>query len=240
MTSRPRPRYRSFVLPVWVAVIGCAGAAWGMSHLASSAATDSFLNLETHILQFETFSPNTMPDLMSEGAAQNLSACESHAQRALLLLGIPLADAALRSGAVGDFDQRVQSLERRARETLTCAPRDPLAWLVLFGLQVLHGRIEAGSFDLLAMSYETSPNEAWVALRRTIVATPVVLSAPEPTREKILTEFVDLVGNGFPDIPAGAYLRASPAVRAVLRSRIEQLDSRSRQSFSDALRKLAP
>jgi len=49
------------------------------------------------------------------------------------------------------------------------------------------------SFNLLAMSYETSPNEAWISIRRIIVAMPVVLAAPEPVRQKILFEFQQLI-----------------------------------------------
>jgi hypothetical protein len=148
---------------------------------------------------------------------------------------MPLADAALRSGAVQDFDQHIQSLESRSRQVLACAPRDSLVWLLLFGIQVEHGRLDDHSFDFLETSYETSPNEAWVAVRRMAVALPVVLAAPEPIRQKILAEFQNLVRNGFLDIPAFSYLNARPPVRALLQSRIEELDPLSQKAFFEAL-----
>lgn len=48
---------------------------------------------------------------------------------------------------------------------MSCTPRDSFAWLLAFDFEVLHGRLNQHSFDLLAMSYRTSPNEAWIAIR---------------------------------------------------------------------------
>jgi len=101
--------------------------------------------------------------------------------------------------AAGEFDQRVQSLEARSRQVLSCTPRESFVWLLAFNLEVLHGRLNEQSFNLLAMSYETSPNEAWISIRRIIVAMPLILVAPEPVRQKILFEFQQLIRNGFED-----------------------------------------
>src|SRR5438045_1391844 len=133
MVSLPRlAGPRSFVLQTLAVLVGCAGFAWGIAGLARGAATDEFLSLEAHVLQFETFSAAMTTELLESPAAQHLSACDNHGQRALLLLEIPLAETALRSGAVRDFDRHVQSLEARSRTILACAPRNSLAWLVLF------------------------------------------------------------------------------------------------------------
>jgi hypothetical protein len=217
-------------------VIGCLGLFWGITNFARGAVQDEFQSLEARLLHFETFSPAAATKLL-EGAAAANDACDHHAQRALLLLEIPLVDAALRSGAVGDFDRHNQSLEARAKQTIACAPRDSFLWLLLFGLEVEHGRLDSHAFDLLATSYETSPNEAWVAVRRTAVAIPVVLASPEPVQEKILTEFQNLVRNRFLEFPARAYSSVSPATRALLQSRIEQLDPISQRAFSDAVKR---
>ncbi|MFX6980525.1 hypothetical protein ABTH98_20090, partial [Acinetobacter baumannii] len=91
--------------------------------------------------------------------------------------------------------------------------------LLLLGIETMHGRIDNHAFELLATSYETSPNEASVGLRRVTVATPVLLSAPEAIREKILDEFKNLVDRRYEDIPARAYLAAPAAARKLLQSR---------------------
>ena len=149
-----------------------------------------------------------------------------------------LAEAALRSGAANEFDRRIQSLETRVRQVLGCTPRESFVWLLAFNLEVLHGRLNEQSFDLLAMSYETSPNEAWISIRRIIVAMPLVLVAPEPVRQKILFEFQQLIRNGFVDDAARCYFTASSPIRSLLQAQIEQFDLTRQKNFSDALQKI--
>ena len=220
------------------AIVGCLGIAWGISNMVRGEAADDFRDIETRLLQFEAFSQATKTRVLASSAAQDTSGCDSHAQHALLLMEIPLADAALRSGDLAAFNQRTRSLEARAKQALSCTPRDSLVWLVLFGLQTAHGVLDEHAFDLLAMSYQTAPNEAWIAVRRILLAVPVVQSAPNPMQETILAEFQNLIANGYVDMPARAYQSASEAVRRDLQARVEQLDTRRQQSFADAVQKL--
>jgi hypothetical protein len=201
-------------------------------------AADDFRDIETRLLQFEAFGQATKTRVLASSAAQDISGCDSHAQHALLLMEIPLADAALRSGDLAAYNQRTRSLEARAKQALSCTPRDSLVWLVLFGLQTAHGALDEHAFDLLAMSYETAPNEAWIAVRRILLAVPVVRSAPKPMQEAILAEFQNLIANGYVDMPARAYQNASEAVRSDLQARVEQLDTGRQKSFADAVQKL--
>ena len=240
MTPAPKPRvsFRTLALLRGLTVVaGCVGFFWGITHIARGEASDSLWDMEARLLQFETFSRTTSIATLESAAAQDLSPCDNHAQRALMLMEIPLADTALRSGAVQEFDQRIRSLETRARQTLGCTPRDSFVWLLLFGLETQHGIPNEPAFDLLAMSYETSPNEAWIAIRRIVVAMPVVRVAPEPIQQKVLAEFQNLIRHGFVEMPARSYLDASASTRSLLQSRIDQLDSRSQANFSEALQK---
>ena len=222
-----------------ILVVGCAGLAWAGLNAKRGAASDVFRDIETHLLKFETFSPATAAATLDGAAAHKLSACDTHAQRALLLLEIPLAYAALQSGAIQEFDRRSRALEERARQTLGCSPRDSFVWLVLFGLHTGRGQVDESSFDLLRMSYETSPYEAWIAVRRVTAAVPVILSAPETLRERVLAEFQYLVQKRFVEMPVRAYLNAPPAVRALLQTSIDQLGAKEKEAFAAALKRLS-
>jgi hypothetical protein len=217
--------------------VGCAGLVWGALTLPRSAASDEFRDTERRLLHFETFSRPGLSRALADQTSQDLSACDTHAQRAMLLMEMPLADAALRSGAAGEFDQHIRSLEDRSRRILACTPRESFVWLVMFDLEVLHGQLNERSFDLLEMSYETSPNEAWIAIRRIVVAMPLVLNAPEPLRRRILFEFQLLIRNGFVDDAARTYSAASGSIRPLLQTQIEQLDPVQQKRFSEALQK---
>jgi len=228
---------RPKLLPVLTVAFGCLGLVWGAASLEQSIVAADFWDVEAQLLRFENFSHAASVRTLESAAAQSLSPCDSHSQRALLLMELPLADADLRSGATSDFDRRVQSLETRTRRMLSCTPRDSFAWLVAFGLEARRG-VTARSFDMLAASYETSPLEAWIGLRRMIVAIPLTLSAPEPIQRMILDEFQHLVRNRFVEIPARLYFNASSDIRKLLDSRIEQLSPSSKRLFSEELAKL--
>ena len=217
---------------------GCLGLLWGILTLPRSEAADDLRDIESRLLRSETFNRKTLAQTVGSQDSQNFGPCDTHSQRALLLMEMPLADAALRSGAAVEFDRHIRSLENRSRRVLGCAPRESFVWLVAFNLEVLHGRLNPQSFELLAMSYETSPNEAWIAIRRIIVAMPLVLVAPEPVRQKILFEFRQLIRNGFVDDAARSYATASGPIRSLLQTQIEQLDPKRQKDFSDALQKI--
>jgi hypothetical protein len=226
------------VLTALTFLIGSVCLAWGVRNVQSAAIADEFRSYEPRVLQFEGFALAAAKSVVDSTATQNLGDCETHAQRALLLLEIPLAEAALRAGTLQEFDRRLRSIQDRSGRVLACVPRDSLAWLLLFGVETMHGRIDNHAFKLLEASYETSPNEAWVALRRTTVATPLLLSAPEGIRQKILDEFKNLIGRGFEEIPARAYLAAPAPAKKLLQSRIEELEPRRQESFARTVQKL--
>ena len=229
---------RRRILRVLTLAVGCAAFVWGISNFFGGASADFFRDVETYLLRFEAYSAGAANRMLADTAVQDVSDCDDHSQRALLLLEMPLTEAALRSGATLEYDQHMRSLETRTRRALSCSPRDSFAWLMAFGLQVQHGVLNEHAFDLLAMSYKTSPNETWIAVRRIMVAAPVALTAPEPVQRAFLSEFQNLVKHHFVDVPARVYFNAPAPLQALLRSRINELDPPSQRAFSDALEKL--
>ncbi len=219
-----------------ILAVSCFAVAWGISTFRQSDASDQYRDIESHLLRFESFDKETLAEMLDNSASLELNSCDTHAQKALLLLELPLAEAALRSGAAAEFDQRVQSLETRSRSTLACAPLESFIWLLAFNLEVLHGRLDKHAFELLNLSFETSPYEAWIALRRIQAAIPVVLAAPQPEREKILTEFRRLISVGFAGDAARSYLASSAAVQSLLREQIRLLAPDEQEKFLVALR----
>ena len=219
-------------------LIGCLALVWAILVLPRSEAADDLRDIESRLLRSEAFNRASLTQTLESQISRDLSPCDTHSQKALLLMEMPLAEAALRSGAAAEFDRHIQSLETRSRKVLGCTPRESFVWLLAFDLEVLHGRLNEQSFDLLAMSYETSPNEAWISIRRIVAAMPLVLAAPEPVRQKILFEFQQLIRNGFVDDAARCYFTASSSVRSLLQAQIERLDLPRQKDFSDALQKI--
>jgi hypothetical protein len=218
--------------------LGAAGLVWACWTLPTSEATDYFRSFESQLLQSETFRPKALALMLASPTAQAVSDCDTHSQTALLLMEMRLAQAALRAGDVEEFDKHALSLEARTKRALGCAPRQSFVWLLAFNLEVLHGRLNEQTFNLLATSYETSPNEAWISIRRIIIAMPLILVAPESLRRRILLEFQQLIRNGFADDAARSYLTAPGSVRSLLQTQVDQLDLPGQKAFSNALQKM--
>jgi hypothetical protein len=88
------------------------------------------------------------------------------------------------------------------------------------------------------MSYETSPNEAWIGIRRIIAAMPVLALLSQPLQQKILAEFEQLARSGFVDEAARSYASASTSTRPLLLDRIRRLDARQQKLFWDEVEKI--
>jgi hypothetical protein len=235
LASKAKVGFSLLVLRGMLIVIGCLGVTWTVPDLAANAISDEFSDLDARLLRFEAVRPSSATRLLQNAEDQALSPCDTRVQNALLLLEMPLAEVALRSGTTQDFDRHLNAIESRSRQMLSCAPRDSFAWLLLFGIEIEHGNLSTDAFDLLKMSYDTSPNEGWLGVRRMAVAIPVVQAAPEPLQQTILAEFERLIRNRLVEIPARAYSSASKPVRALLDPRIDRLDANTRKLFSDTL-----
>ncbi len=226
------------VVRALIAILAATGMIWSGYSFGSGALTDSFRGIEARLLQFESYSLKTATRTLDSEIAGELSACETHAQRALTLLELPVAEAALRSGATRDYDDRLRSIERRTRGALGCAPRQAFEWLVLFGIETAHGVLEPQTFALLANSYAYGPLDAWVGIRRMAVAIPLLLSLPDPLKARVLREFQDLVRGRFVEYPAAAYSGAPAPIRVLLDQQLNALEEPAQRYFRETLSKL--
>lgn len=236
----PSEARRSTTIKFVSFAIGVIGIVWATANFHRAIAIDRFESFADHLLRFKTFDNGFSSTVLNSRAAHALDACDTRAQRALIMLEIPLADAALRTGAANEFDARTADLKTRAYQSLSCAPTESFAWLVLFGLAVQSGRLDPDAFAFLERSYETSAREAWVAVRRIAIAAPVASLAPEATRHKIASEFRQLLLDGYVELPAQSYARSHQGVREFLDAEVEQLDVRSQLRFKAAVAKLLP
>jgi hypothetical protein len=220
-----------------IILLGGGALVWSTLSLGTSQTSDGLRDIEGHLLQYDTFKPASLTGLLDAAAAQGVSACDTHAQRALLLIEMPQAEAALRAGDSRQFDRHVQSLEQRARSHLACDARDSFTWLLLFNLALLHGQLDEKSLRLLTMSYATSPNEAWISIRRANIATPLAMLADPSLRDAVFLDFVQLVRNGYVEEAVRSYMLSPQPVRAALEIKLAGLENNQRQGFLETLQK---
>jgi hypothetical protein len=217
----------------------CASAFfWAARTLPKSLAVDRFRSVAAELLSYEQYSSASLASMLSDQAALNLDPCDTYAQRALMLAEIPLVELSLKRGAAAEFDSHVHALELRVEQILRCNPRDSFAWLVAFNLRIIHGQLDVRTFQFLDTSYDTSPNEVWIAIRRLLAAMPFLDEAPPQTRARAASEFRLLVHNGLFDEAARSYLVASDSMRAMLMIELQEATQVERERLLRSLKSL--
>lgn len=231
----PKLPLRTLVTKAGAAVLSLIGLVWGLIALPTSGTSDYLRALGEGLLRSKTYNAKAMSEIEML-ASPKLGACDVHAHNALLLIEIRLAEISLRIGDVSTFDQKVEAAKARVGEVLRCSPRQSFIWLSAFGIEVLQGRLSERTFAMLKMSYETSPNEAWIAIRRNPIASRFLSKTDETLRQMIIVEFEKLVTDGFYKEAAHSFLNASEDSRNTLEERIKRLELTRQTEFWASLR----
>lgn len=218
--------------------VAAAGLAWGLTILPRSEASDELLDLQSQLLRSETFTPRALARTLETPSFKKLGDCDVPAQTALLLMEARVSEATLRAGAVADFDQHSRSIDSRADKVLACAPRQSFVWLMKFSQAVLRGQLDERSFVFLEMSYDTSPHEGWIIIRRSNVTVPLLQVLPEPLKAKALSDFQQLVKSDFNEEAGRLYRVASPPSRTLIQTSVEQLEPYRQKSFWQAVHRI--
>jgi hypothetical protein len=129
-----------------------------------------------------------------------------------------------------------QKLHSATRALLACSPSDSLGWLILFWLNVSKNGYTTEYGNYLQLSYETSPNEAAVALWRNRLVLGLYDRLPSQFTDRAIPEFVKLVNSERLYAEMGdVFERAAPALRQRLALAMKTADPRPREVFERML-----
>ena len=216
------------------------GLAWGILTLPRSEAADELQDIESRLLHFETFSRTSLTQALRSDVSKSLSACDTHSQRALLLMEMPLAEVALRSGASREFDQR-HPVHRDQSQT---DPELCAAQFIRLALDVQPGSParQAGRDTRstcsrcptkpLLMRHGYQSVALWLRCRSCSLR-------PNRFGRKFFSNFCSLSAMDL----RGRRALLSSRVRThslLLQTKVQQLDLPGQKAFSDALQKFRP
>jgi hypothetical protein len=129
-----------------------------------------------------------------------------------------------------------QKLHSTTRALLACSPSDSLGWLILFWLNVSKNGYSTEYGNYLQLSYETSPNEAAVALWRNRLVLGLYDRLPSQFTDRAVPEFVKLINSERLYAEMGdVFERAAPALQQRLAFAMKTADPRSREVFARML-----
>jgi hypothetical protein len=161
--------------------------------------------------------------------------CVAPARQAAAVIRVRLAEDAIAAVEPETLDTSLAALQRSIRVSLMCSPADPFLWFVLFWVENYVQGFSADHFRYLRMSYALGPNEGWIALKRSPFALALYDQLPPDLAEKAGNEFVRLVGSGFVREAATILTTSGWRSRAALLARLQDLPTRSRESFAAAV-----
>lgn len=184
----------------------------------------------------ETFQPSVLegvePDADRAIAAVD---CNTPAIRSAVFVKVQLYE--IKGGETDRLALNKLSSDLRGaiRKSISCSPYDPFFWFVRYWIEVSSSGVSEKALRYLEMSYETGPNEGWIALRRNRFALAVFPSLGSELQKKVLAEFSELVDAGFVDLAAANLAGPGWPVREQLLAGLADVGRYNREQFARLL-----
>jgi len=154
--------------------------------------------------------------------------------RAAAVVTLRKAETAIQNGRRADIDIHMDTLAHMLPHALATMPGESFLWLALFWRDNTALGFNLVRLRILAMSYLTGRNEGWVAVKRSVIALALWPHLSPVLQEAAAGEFAGLVQSRFRQV-VDILLGPGLAARAVLLSRLADIDERERKSFAQAL-----
>jgi hypothetical protein len=218
-----------------IAGIGTCSIVWAFSASAAYRAEVPFESAARGILRDESFDAEKLGELKRQLDSAPDDRLRSVAMDNAAIIRLRLLDAALadRTATGGSADQAEVIATLAA--ALSQDPGNSFLWLAYYWLDRSRGDVADRSAKLLRMSYQSGPNEAWIALRRNPVALASFASLPSDLAERASSEFVRLVQSGLFDNAVNILAGPGWPIRQQLLNRLVPLDKDYRDAMARAL-----
>jgi hypothetical protein len=171
-------------------VLALAAMSWGAFALVISRQAGPLERVAKRIIIGEPFNAEALALLQPAMAAIEANElCHPAALRAVAIIRL----RRLETAAAAAVDEEPALFRQSARHSLSCTPADPYLWLVMYGTESSQSGLGERPLQYLRMSYQTGPNEGWVALKRNRLALAAFAHLPRDVAEMAIGEFVSLL-----------------------------------------------
>jgi hypothetical protein len=223
------------VLRGLIAGFGICSIAWAVFSVTVNRVATPLASAAGNILRGEALDAAKLRELKelldaTPNEQLRLAAADDVAVIRLRLLEMKLQERAIQAGSPDFAD-----LDSAFAAALSSNPNNSFLWFAGYWL----GRVQRDATDrgikLLRMSYETGPNEAWIAQRRNPVALANFSSLPGDLAEKALSEYAGLVQSGLYGDAANILAGPGWPIRQQLLGRLAPLDEADRYAMAREL-----
>jgi hypothetical protein len=220
---------------VWrilIAIFGICAITWAIDVIPIYRAEALLAGAGQPILSGDRFNAAQLGAMKRELDAARPRPVQASAASGAAVIRLLLFEDELKAGNRQPSDAEISDLQKSVSAVLAQSPADSFMWLTEFTLQRRRG---ADNVNSLRMSYQSGPNEAWIAVRRLPLALDVFQSLPSDLAEQTLSEFAGLVRSGrYAD---AANILAGPGwvVKEQLLSRLVRVEEADRRKFAMVL-----
>jgi hypothetical protein len=218
--------------------LGLLGPLWCALTLPTFWNEFPMEQIAERIVRGETFPLETLQGrLQSFRSGPRLTECSAAAAH-----DVPVLELAILSQSFGSSEVAVDGQLEATRQAiiagLSCLPADAYLWFALFQVESLQSGFRTDSLRHLAMSYQVSPNEGWIAIPRNRAAYAIFPALPEALQSKVLDEFCLLVRSELYGEAIGIFIGPAKPYRDTVIKRLETVPIRNRQLFAVSLARM--
>jgi hypothetical protein len=235
-------RHRGAPQGVWLGVLrgltvgfGICSIAWAVFSAPVNHAEAPFAGAAAGILKAESFDSAMLSELKRQLDSTPADQLRPVGLDDVAVIRLKLFETKLTDGGIRAGNPDFAGLEASFAVALSKNPSNSFLWFANYWLSRVRGDATDRGIKLLRMSYETGPNEAWIAQRRNPVALGSFSSLPQDLSERAFSEFVRLVQSGLYQDAANILAGPGWPIHQQLLSRLAPLDEADRYAMAREL-----
>src|SRR5579872_2457836 len=124
----------------------------------------------------------------AEGLGAQQPSPYARVRRSLAVIRLRLVEEALSSGDRKAIGGRLQDLKQSIGELLAIDPSDSFFWMMYYWCNLQADGFAPSQLKFLEFSYETGPDEGWIATRRNRLALAVFPALSPAMSQRVLSE----------------------------------------------------
>jgi hypothetical protein len=227
-------RFCQLSVRMLLVVLGGAAVAWGAYVLPVFARQAPLEHLAAHVIAGDPFKPEALAAFMPQlEAAEQATECRAPALHSAAMIRTRVTEQALADA--NDFGAQLTALRASIYKSLACSPTDSFLWLALYWVESNRSGFQPAYIDYLRLSYQSGPNEGWIALKRSPYALAVFDRLPPDLQEMVVAEFANLLNSSFVTMAVQIIEGPGWSHRGVLLSHLTNVTARYRDEFAREL-----
>lgn len=248
MSAVDRNRVVFSAIRLLVSLVGLAAIAW-VASVVSIFRLDSYVaKTATRVISGDRFRDDAWDLIEINAKDLAYSSIRPSSVAKLAVIQLRGAERVLPRESGQQAQSRLSEQARLVEDALRNTPGDGFLWLTLFWVSDRNGATANDKWRFLRRSYELSPNEGWIGLKRNPIVLDSFATLPDDIAENAMQELTHLVHSGLhaeaakiiagPGLPVNKLLlRRLRALGPVDRAALAR-DLSNRDGFEDVAKEL--